>query len=103
MQKISPYIEKKYALKAKEAFYSGDKTKCAKILLEKYYDRVYKHRGNYDATIKFKNIKYRKIMNVYANSILRQNLFLKIHVFLLSFFVLILYRIVVNLCALLLR
>jgi len=57
MQKISPYIEKKYALKAKKAFYDNDRKGCAKILLEKYYDKVYKHRGNYDTVITFKNIK----------------------------------------------
>ncbi len=57
MQKISPYIEKKYALDAKKAFYNGSKIECAKILLEKYYDKVYKHRGNYDTVIAFKDIK----------------------------------------------
>jgi len=57
MQKISPYIEKKYAVKAKQAFYKGDLFNCAKILLLHYYDEVYKHRGNYDKTIDFINIK----------------------------------------------
>ncbi len=57
MQKISPYIEKKYALDAKKAFYNGNKIECAKILLEKYYDKVYKHRGNYDTVITFKDIR----------------------------------------------
>jgi len=57
MQKIAPYIEKKYAKEIKKAFYGGDLYNCAKILLEKYYDKVYKHRGNYDAFIEFKDIK----------------------------------------------
>ena len=57
MQKISSYIEKKYALQIKEAFYKNDKQICAKILLENYYDRVYKYRGNYDIKIQFKDIK----------------------------------------------
>ena len=56
MQKISPYIEKKYALEAKKEFYDNNRTECAKILLEKYYDKVYKHRGNYDAIITFRDI-----------------------------------------------
>ncbi len=57
MQKISPYIEKKYALKAKKAFYSNNKKECVKILLQKYYDRVYKHRGNYDTIITYNDTK----------------------------------------------
>lgn len=56
MQKIAPYIEKKHAKEIKEAFYNDDLYNCAKILLEKYYDKVYKHRGNYDITIDFKDI-----------------------------------------------
>ncbi len=72
MQKISPYIEKKYALEIKKAFYSDDKAKCAKILLEKYYDKTYKHRGNYDITIRFDNISQvvRDIKN-FINSLKR--------------------------------
>jgi tRNA 2-selenouridine synthase len=57
MQKIAPYIEKKYAKQIKKAFYGGDLYNCSKILLEKYYDKVYKHRGNYHVTIDFKDIK----------------------------------------------
>ncbi len=57
MRKIAPYIERKYANEAKESFYRGDLYTCAKILLEKYYDNVYKHRGNYDAFINFKDTK----------------------------------------------
>ena len=47
LKKIKPYIDKEYLLKAKEAFYKGDLHKCAYILLENYYDKVYKRRGGY--------------------------------------------------------
>ncbi len=70
MQKISPYIEKKYALDAKKAFYNGNKIECAKILLEKYYDKVYRHRGNYDITVRFDNIS--QVVNDIKNFALKR-------------------------------
>ncbi len=55
--KITPYIKKEYLTDAKKAFYNNDLETCAVILLEKYYDKVYKKRGNYIATIKFENLE----------------------------------------------
>ncbi|WP_394952353.1 tRNA 2-selenouridine(34) synthase MnmH [uncultured Helicobacter sp.] len=42
MQKIAPFMQKRFWLEAKEAFAQDDKHRVAQILLEHYYDRVYK-------------------------------------------------------------
>jgi len=57
IKKITPYIKKEYLEEAKKAFYENDFQRCAAILLEKYYDKVYKKRDNYVLSIKFDNIE----------------------------------------------
>jgi len=57
MGKITPYIKKEYLIDAKKAYYNNDLKTCAMILLEKYYDKVYKKRGDYITTIKFENLE----------------------------------------------
>ncbi|WP_394955370.1 tRNA 2-selenouridine(34) synthase MnmH [uncultured Helicobacter sp.] len=42
MQKIAPFMQKSFWLEAKEAFARDNKYKVAQILLEQYYDKVYK-------------------------------------------------------------
>ena len=42
MQKIAPFMQKNFWLEAKEAFMRDDKYMVAQILLEHYYDKVYK-------------------------------------------------------------
>jgi len=54
LKKIKPYIYKEHLAKAREAFCMDDLYRCAYILLDKYYDRVYKRRGGYIVTIKHK-------------------------------------------------
>ncbi len=56
LKKIKPYIDKRYLTKAREAFYRGDLYGCAYILLDKYYDRVYKRRGGYIQKISHDNL-----------------------------------------------
>jgi len=53
ISRIRPYIEKRYIFDIKKAFYREDLHKCAYLLLKNYYDKVYKHRGNYAVTIKY--------------------------------------------------
>jgi len=42
------------------SFYQKDLQKCASILLEKYYDKVYKHRNNYIGSIHNNSLQYTK-------------------------------------------
>ncbi len=53
ISKITPYIDKKYLSDIKNYFYKNDLYKCAEILLSKYYDKVYKYRGNYATVINY--------------------------------------------------
>ena len=45
MQKIAPFMQRKFWLEAKQAFEHDDKPKVAQILLEQYYDKVYKKQS----------------------------------------------------------
>ncbi len=51
ISKITPYIDKRYLADIKKSFYERDYYKCAEILLSKYYDKVYRYRGNYATVI----------------------------------------------------
>lgn len=42
MQKISPFMKKEFWQEAKKAFYARNLTRVAEILLQEYYDKVYK-------------------------------------------------------------
>ncbi len=53
INRIKPYIEKRYIYDIKKAFYRKDLQKCAYLLLENYYDKVYRYRGNYAITIRY--------------------------------------------------
>ncbi|NPA73685.1 MAG: tRNA 2-selenouridine(34) synthase MnmH [Epsilonproteobacteria bacterium] len=55
IKRIKPYIKSSYLKDAKDAFYAKDYRKCAEILLSKYYDKVYRHRGNYAIVIHYKS------------------------------------------------
>lgn len=56
MQKISPFMEKRFWLEAQEAYNKEDLEKVAEILLVKYYDKVYK-KDDYQAKIEVQNIE----------------------------------------------
>ncbi len=60
IEKIRPYIEKKYLNEIITSFYQKDLQKCASILLEKYYDKVYKHRGDHIVSIYNDSLQYSK-------------------------------------------
>lgn len=55
MQKISPFMKKEFWQEAKEAFYAGNLTRVAEILLLEYYDKVYK-KESYLCEISYRNL-----------------------------------------------